>query len=160
MTEYAIVPASSPAHIELARALFREYAESLGFSLCFQGFDRELAELPGEYAPPDGALLLAMDGEAALGCAALKRLAEGICEMKRLYVRPQARGKGLGRRLAEAVIAEARRIGYRTMRLDTIGATMQDAIALYRQMGFYDIPPYYANPIEGAVYLERRLDNS
>ena len=139
--------------LEEVRALFLEYARELGFSLCFQGFDAELAELPGAYAPPRGALLLA--GE--LGCVALRPLDAGTAEMKRLYVRPAARGQGLGLELAEAAIAEARALGYARMVLDTIAGAMDRAIAMYRALGFREIAPYYHNPIPGALYLELRL---
>jgi putative acetyltransferase len=115
--------AESALQLETARRLFLEYAKSLDFNLCFQGFDKELAELPGEYAAPEGRLFLAEAGGESQGCVALRKLNEGICEMKRLYLRPQFRGAGLGRVLAEAAIAEARRIGYRQMRLDTVGAS-------------------------------------
>jgi putative acetyltransferase len=148
--------AESAEQIEAARALFREYAERLGVDLCFQGFERELAELPGQYAPPRGRLLLASDGGPPIGCVALREIGDGACEMKRLYVRPEGRGTGLGRRLAEAVIAEARAIGYAVMRLDTL-PQMREAVALYRSLDFYDIKPYRFNPVEGTVYLEKRL---
>jgi ribosomal protein S18 acetylase RimI-like enzyme len=149
-----LIQATTPEQIQQARELFLEYAASLGFSLCFQGFDEEVKNLPGAYAPPAGRLLLARcDGRAA-GCVALRRLEEGICEMKRLYVRPAARGKSLGRMLVDQVIAEARQIGYQRMRLDTIESSMQDAIALYRRKGFQEIPPYRENPVPGALYLE------
>ncbi len=134
-----------------------EYAESLGFSLCFQGFDKELAGLPGDYAPPDGRLLLAEYGGELAGCVALHRLEPEICEMKRLYLRPQFRGKGVGRTLAETAIAEARSIGYRLMRLDTVEPIMKDAVAMYHRLGFKEIAPYRANPIEGAMYMELEL---
>ena len=146
--------AVSPEQIEQARGLFLEYAGSLGFSLCFQGFDQELENLPGAYVPPNGRLLLAiLEGQAA-GCVALRPLENGICEMKRLYVRPSYRGKAIGQRLVDRIIAEARLIGYERMRLDTITSSMQDAIALYRRRGFQEIPPYRENPIAGALYLE------
>jgi putative acetyltransferase len=152
-----IAQARTPAEIALVRDLFLEYAQSLGFSLCFQSFDQELAGLPGDYAPPDGRLLLAKyEGELA-GCIALHRIEPGICEMKRLYVKSQFRGKGLGRALAEAVISEARDIGYRRMRLDTVEPVMKAAVALYRQLGFQETAPYRANPIEGALYMELLL---
>jgi ribosomal protein S18 acetylase RimI-like enzyme len=149
--------AASSEDIRLARRLFEEYALSLGFSLCFQSFDKELADLPGDYAPPRGRLLLAYESERLAGCVALRPLEGDTCEMKRLYVRPEFRGLGLGRALAEAVIEAARAAGYRRMRLDTIGETMQDAVRLYRLLGFREIPPYRPNPIEGALYMELAL---
>jgi putative acetyltransferase len=152
-----IVLARTPGDIEEARRLFREYESSLGIDLCFQNFEQELAELPGRYAPPRGALLLARGEENAIaGCAALRPLEEEICEMKRLYVRDAFRGRGAGRLLAEEVIGEARRIGYRRMRLDTL-PSMRRAIALYRSLGFTDIAPYTLNPVEGTLFLEKKL---
>jgi putative acetyltransferase len=149
--------AESPVQIAQARELFREYAESLGFSLCFQNFDQELAGLPGDYAPPDGRLLLAEYRSQLAGCVALHKLDSEICEMKRLYLRPQLRGKGVGRALAEAVIAEARAIRYRKMRLDTVEPVMPNAVALYRRLGFVEIEPYRPNPMDGTVYMELTL---
>jgi len=149
-----LIQAALPEQIEQARGLFLEYAASVGFSLCFQGFDEEVKNLPGAYAPPSGRLLLARDAGHAAGCIALRRLDDRICEMKRLYVRPADRGKSLGRLLVDRVIAEARQIGYQRMRLDTIESSMQDAIALYRRRGFQEIPAYRENPIPGALYLE------
>ena len=142
----------------MVRELFLEYAHSLGFSLCFQSFDRELAELPGDYAPPQGRLLLAQYAGEAAGCVALHPLESRICEMKRLYLRPPYRGKGLGRTLVQRVIDAAGAIGYLRMRLDTVEPLMKDAVALYRRFGFRDIPPYRENPIPGAMYLELELN--
>jgi GNAT superfamily N-acetyltransferase len=126
-------------------------------NLCFQNFEQELAGLPGHYAPPDGRLLLAeYEGQLA-GCVALHAWEPGICEMKRLYLRPSFRGKGLGRVLAEAIITEARNIGYQRMRLDTIEPIMKDAVEMYRKLGFREIAPYRPNPIAGAMYMELQL---
>jgi len=157
---FVITQAESPAQIAQVRELFLEYAQSLGFSLCFQSFDQELAGLPGDYAPPDGRLLRAeYEGQLA-GCVALHKLDAGICEMKRLYVRPEFRGKGLGRVLAERILKEARDIGYDRLRLDTVEPVMKNAVALYRVLGFREIAPYRANPIEGALYMELDLSQS
>ncbi len=154
---FSVNQLESPAQIAQARELFLEYAQSLGFSLCFQNFDKELAGLPGDYAPPEGSLLLAeYEGQLA-GCVALHKLEPGICEMKRLYVRPLFRGKGLGRILAERIIAEARQIGYSHMRLDTVEPIMKDAVAMYHKLGFKLIAPYRSNPIAGAMYMELSL---
>ncbi len=149
--------AESPAELEKARELFIEYAESLGFSLCFQNFDQELAGLPGDYVPPDGRLLVAEYRGQLAGCVALHKSGPGICEMKRLYLRPQFRGRGLGRLQAEAVVAEARAIGYKKMRLDTVEPLMPNAVAMYRRLGFRVIEPYRPNPIPGALYMELDL---
>jgi ribosomal protein S18 acetylase RimI-like enzyme len=136
--------------------LFVEYADSLGFDLSFQGFDNELRNLPGDYARPGGCLLLAASQGQAAGCVALRPLEEGICEMKRLYVRPKFRGVGIGRALAEAVIKKARELGYSRMRLDTVPA-MEAARALYASLGFEPTGSYRYNPMEGAVFMELRL---
>jgi putative acetyltransferase len=154
---FSVVQAESLAQIDQVRELFLEYAQSLGFSLCFQNFDKELAGLPGDYAPPEGRLLRAeYEGQVA-GCVALHKLDPGICEMKRLYLRPQFRGKGLGRVLADRIIAEARQIGYERMRLDTVEPVMKDAVEMYRRLGFKEIAAYCANPIAGALYMELQL---
>lgn len=151
-----IVGADRPTDASLARRLFEEYADELGEHLCFQDFERELAELPGPYAPPEGMLLLAECNDQSAGCVALKDLGGGNCEMKRLYVRGEFRGRGLRRALAEAIIAEARRIGYARMRLDTLDR-LTEATALYRSLRFEETPPYYDNPLEGVLYMARAL---
>lgn len=152
-----ILHASSAEDVEIARALFLEYADALGVDLGFQEFAREVRELPGEYVAPGGVLLLAWDGATAAGCIALRALEPPeACEMKRLYVRPAYRGRGLGRALAEAVIAVARARGYARMRLDTL-PMMRDAMALYTRLGFADIPAYRFNPIAGSRYMELDL---
>src|SRR5207302_8624296 len=149
--------AASAEQIGRARELFLEYAQSLGFSLCFQSFDKELAGLPGDYAPPDGRLLLAEHSGQLAGCVALHKIQPEICEMKRLYLRPQFRGKGAGRALAQAIISEARAIGYRKMRLDTVEPVMQAAVAMYRRLGFTEMAAYRPNSIPGAMYMELEL---
>ena len=155
--EFRITPAESPAQIDQVRELFFEYAKSLGFSLCFQGFDQELANLPGDYAPPEGRLFLAEYGGQLAGCVALHKSAPEIGEMKRLYLRPAFRGKGLGRVLAQKIIVEARAIGYSKLRLDTVEPVMKDAVAMYRRMGFCEVAPYRANPMAGTLYMELDL---
>jgi putative acetyltransferase len=154
---FTLVQAESPAQIAQARELFLEYAQSLGFSLCFQNFDEELAGLPGDYAPPEGRLLLALYEGQLAGCVALHKIDDNICEMKRLYLRPQFRGKRLGAALAQSIISEARQIGYQRMRLDTVEPVMGDAVAMYRKMGFQEIAPYRENPIAGTLYMELQL---
>ena len=151
-----IVPATSADQIATVRRLFKEYEASLGIELTFQAFAKEVAELPGAYAPPAGRLFVAIDGSEHVGCVALRLLGDGICEMKRLYVRPTARGTRLGRRLAETVIREARAIGYARMRLDTL-PSMREAFALYQSLGFQEIAPYCENPIVGARFMELHL---
>ena len=154
---FSLTQAESGIQIAQARELFLEYAQSLGFGLCFQNFDQELADLPGDYAPPEGRLLLAEYENQLAGCVALHKLQDGTCEMKRLYLRPQFRGKGLGRGIANRIIAEARQLGYQCMRLDTVEPVMKDAVAMYRMLGFNEIAPYCANPIPGALYMELKL---
>src|SRR5947209_5262878 len=149
--------AESAAQIAQARELFLEYAQSLGFSLCFQNFDKELAELPGDYAPPKGRLLIAYLGSEAAGCVALHEFEEGISEMKRLYVRPGFRGKRVGLALANAIIEAAREVGYERMRLDTVPSEMADAVKMYQRLGFEEIAPYRVNPQPGTLYLELDL---
>ncbi|MCG3126402.1 MAG: hypothetical protein CHACPFDD_01237 [Phycisphaerae bacterium] len=168
-----ITDGHTPDRIAVAAELFREYAATLGHDLCFQGFERELAELPGAYAPPRGRLLLARDADVWIGCVALRPLAApdggggcqsapppnangDFCEMKRMFVRPGVRRSGVGRALALAIIEQARTIGYTAMRLDTLH-TMTAALSLYESLGFRRIAPYYHNPIPGAVYLELNL---
>ena len=153
----AITAAESAEDLSRARELFKEYAAWLGFSLGFQNFEEELATLPGKYAPPSGRLLLARCDDALAGCGALRQLAPEICEMKRLYVRPQFRGCGLGRKLAERLIRDARSIGYGYMRLDTVPSRMAEANLLYRALGFYEIPAYCYNPQPDTLYFECRL---
>jgi len=152
-----LAQAESPAQVAQARELFLEYKKSLGIDLCFQNFEQELADLPGDYVPPNGRLLLAYFNGQLAGCVALHQWEPGICEMKRLYLRPTFRGKGLGRMIAERIISEAREIGYQGMRLDTIGPIMKDAVEMYRRLGFREIPPYRPNPVEGTMYMELEL---
>ena len=152
-----IFQATTDEHIESARTLFEEYAASLGFSLCFQNFDKELQNLPGDYAPPNGRLLLATEDDQLAGCIGLRKLSDGVCEMKRLFVRPEHRATGLGRALVDSIIGEARNLGYTQMRLDTIPGKMDKAISLYQSIGFVEIGPYCQNPVEGAKFMELKL---
>jgi putative acetyltransferase len=151
-----IIEAVTAEHIGQARNLFEEYARSLDFQLSFQDFQTELDNLPGDYAPPDGCLLLAFYDNKIAGCVAMRKLAKHISELKRMYVKPVFRGKSLGRKLAEAIISKARQIGYRKMRLDTIDI-MTEAINLYRSLGFKEVEKYRYNPIEGARFFELEL---
>ncbi len=152
-----LIQAASPGEIEEVRKLFAEYHEWLGLNLCFQNFDEELASLPGEYVPPSGRLFMAFEDDRVAGCIAMRKLDEGVCEMKRLYVRPEFRGTGLGHRLAVSVIDAAREIGYERMRLDTLPGKMDPAITMYRRLGFKEIEPYYFNPVAGAAFMELAL---
>jgi len=153
--DFRIVAATTVADIETVRLLFREYATWLGIDLSFQNFDEEVAGLPGEYAPPDGRLLLASHGDEAVGCVALRRFDECSCEMKRMWVRPKFRGRHLGRMLGEAVTSEAPKIGYSLMLLDSL-PSLSYALALYRSLGFREIGSYRYNPDPRAVFM--RLD--
>ena len=155
-TKIHITRAQSPDQIDEVRRLFREYERFLGVDLCFQSFEEELAGLPGKYGPPDGVLLMAMDGRQSAGCVALRKVEDGVCEMKRLYLKPQYRGQGLGRRLAERIVGEAVALGYRVMRLDTLDK-LKEAMGLYEAMGFRRRDPYYGNPLPGVVYWELEL---
>jgi GNAT superfamily N-acetyltransferase len=152
-----LTQASSQSDLQQARELFKEYEAGLGISLCFQNFDEELANLPGDYAPPRGRLLLAREFDQTMGCIALRPLGPTTCEMKRLFVRPEYRDRGLGRVLVEASIEEARKIGYTHMRLDTIADRMDRAVALYKSIGFVTIPPYRDNPVDTATFMELDL---
>lgn len=140
----------------IVRRLFEEYAASLDIDLCFQDFERELETLPGQYAPPEGSIIIAFSDDEPAGCAALRRLESNVCEMKRLYVKPGHRGKGIGRALAGAVIERAREIGYASIKLDTL-QSMTEANALYRSLGFMECAPYRHNPCECPVYMELSL---
>jgi ribosomal protein S18 acetylase RimI-like enzyme len=151
-----IVPATGPREIARVRELFREYADGLGLDLSFQGFARELRELPGDYAPPRGALLLALQRGRAMGCVGVREFSGSTAEMKRLYVRAAARGLGLGRVLAEGAVSAARRLGYERLRLDTLPG-MEAAQGLYGALGFREIAPYRENPVPGARFLELDL---
>jgi ribosomal protein S18 acetylase RimI-like enzyme len=152
-----IICAQSGDDIELARTLFKEYEAWLGIDLCFQSFEKELAELPGAYAPPTGCLFLAIRNNHFGGCVALRKIGDGMCEIKRLFLRPEFRGQRIGRQLAEAIIRKARQLGYERMRLDTLPPKMNSAIALYRSLGFKEIEPYYENPVPGALFMELNL---
>ena len=152
--QLTIVPAESATDLDTVRKLLLEYWENRNLELYVFNFDRELAGLPGDYAPPDGRLFLAYWDNEPAGCVALRKLEPDICEMKRLYLQPKFRGKRIGRILAEFIINEGRGLGYKRMRLDTIQTNMQEAIALYRQLGFTEIAPYRINPLPGVVFME------
>lgn len=151
------IQAESLEKVAEARKLFLEYHDWLGLDLCFQNFEKELAELPGAYAPPYGRLFLAFHENEIAGCVCLRKIGDGTCEMKRLYVRPEFRGKRVGRALAEKIIEEARSLDYERMRLDTLPRKMSEAIKMYRSLGFREIAPYYHNPVEGALFMELML---
>ena len=152
----AVIQVNKGDELLSVRALFEEYAASLNFDLCFQGFKEELANLPGNYTPPEGRLLLALHSVGAAGCVALQKFEDGICELKRLYVKPRFRGLGIGRTLAETIISEARKVGYKRMCLDTV-PSMREAQLLYQSMGFKDAEPYRYNPICGTRFMELAL---
>lgn len=152
-----IVQAETPEQIEAARRLFREYEAWFGMNLCFQNFDAEVASLPGGYAAPEGRLFLAYNGEDLAGCIALRKLEDGVCEMKRLFVKENARGRKIGIALIEKIIAEAREIGYERMRLDTFPPKMAKAVKLYESYGFREISPYYHNPYGETLFMELDL---
>ncbi len=151
-----IIQAVEQKQIEIVKELFLEYGKSLDFELCFQDFDKELAELPGEYTPPHGRLYLAEQNNKPAGCIALRKIDKEICEMKRLYVKPEFRGIGLGSKLVIKLIEDAKFIGYKKMRLDTV-PSMESAQKLYYSMGFVEIEPYRVNPVQGAKYMELEL---
>ena len=152
-----IIQAETPAQIENARRLFREYEAWLNVDLCFQSFEDELKNLPGKYAAPTGRLFLAFDGEKIAGCIAFRRIDDEICEMKRLYLREESRGAGLGKRLIERLTKEAKEIGYRKMRLDTLPEKMPRAVALYKEFGFQPIAAYYDNPHRETLFMEKEF---
>ena len=151
-----IKQAQTKTEIEEVRTLFREYEAFLDVDLCFQSFEDELASLPGKYSRPNGDLLIGLDGKRTVGCVAVRELNAGVCEMKRLFVRPEARGTGLGRRLAQEIIVIARELGYSLMRLDTLDR-LAEAMHLYETLGFRRTEPYYDNPLPGVVYWELDL---
>jgi GNAT superfamily N-acetyltransferase len=152
-----IAQAETTEQIDATRLLFREYEAWLGLDLCFQGFEAELAGLPGKYAEPDGRLFLGLEDEKVAGCIALRKLEPGVCEMKRLFVRDEFQGRQIGVQLIERLISEARAIGYESMRLDTYPAKMGKAVKLYESHGFAPIAPYYDNPHQDVVFMELTL---
>jgi GNAT superfamily N-acetyltransferase len=152
-----IIHAETAEQMDEIRLLFREYEKFLGVDLCFQSFEKELAGLPGKYAAPDGALLIAFYDQDPAGCVALRKLEDGVCEMKRLFVKDRYRGRGLGQRLAQRIIDEAVRMGYSIMRLDTLDR-LKEAMRLYESLGFRRTKPYYHNPLPGVMYLQLDLN--
>ncbi|MFH2130538.1 MAG: GNAT family N-acetyltransferase [bacterium] len=151
-----IISVQTSPHLNEIRTLFREYEQFLNVDLCFQGFEEELATLPGKYAPPGGALFLALENRSAAGCVAVRTLDDATCEMKRLFVRPGFRGIGLGKQLATVVIAEALRLGFKRMRLDTL-ESLTAAMGLYHSLGFRQVDAYYHNPLQNVIYWELSL---
>ena len=158
-TTFQLTRAERPEEFAVARELFEEYAAALGVDLCFQNFGRELNNLAAEYGPPEGRLLLASAAGEPVGCVGVRQLAVGVCEMKRLYVRPRARGTGLGRLLANEIVGAARELGYGSMRLDTL-PSMKEAVPLYRSLGFKETESYRYNPVEGTIYMELDLSEA
>ena len=152
-----IINARTSEHLNEIRTIFREYEQFLNVDLCFQGFEAELANLPGKYAPPSGQLYLAVEKQHVAGCVAVRALEGNICEMKRLFVRPSYRGQGLGRQLANKIIEEAQKLGYNMMRLDTL-ESLTSAMALYQSLGFKQTGAYYHNPLQHVIYWELLLD--
>ena len=148
--------AESELDFKDAKELFLEYANSLNFDLCFQHFDGEISDLSAQYSEPEGCLILCYENNFPIGCVALRKFNFDICEMKRLYILPQARGKGIGRVLAEKTVQKAGVLGYKKIKLDTV-ETMKEAIALYKSMGFKEIEPYRFNPVKGVIYMEKNL---
>lgn len=140
-----------------AKDLFLKYANSLNFELCFQNFEKEISDLPAQYSEPTGCIIICYEDDNPIGCVGLRKFSEGICEMKRLYLRNNARGKGIGRVLAEKIVEKAKELGYRKMQLDTI-ETMKEAISLYKSMRFKEISPYRFNPVKGVIYMELELE--
>jgi ribosomal protein S18 acetylase RimI-like enzyme len=156
LKKISYVKAETDDHLEIAKEMFTEYARSLEFSLGFQEFEQELSDISVHYGPPHGCILLAICDRKPAGCVALRRLEEGVCEMKRLYVKPEYRGSGIGKTLSEKIIEEGKYLGYEKIRLDTL-SSMKEANSIYRDLGFYDIEPYRYNPYEKAVFLEKGL---
>lgn len=152
-----ITAAQAKTDYDTGKKIFLEYAESLGFSICFQNFEQELADIQVQYNAPNGCLLLVKEGDEAVGCAGLRRWQGDIAELKRMYLKPSRRGQGMGRRLLGSALQHARQLGYRRVRLDTL-PSMQAAIALYREAGFKHIPAYRENPFPDTLYLEKELD--
>lgn len=152
-----IIPVNSPELTEAAKMLFRDYEKWLNVSLCFQGFEEEVNTLPGKYAPPEGRLYIVRQNDKYTGTIALRKIEEGICEMKRLYLSPDSRGKGIGNELVSLIINDAIKIGYKKMRLDTIKEKMPKAVGIYKKYGFKEIEPYYHNPNPHTLFMELDL---